>query len=36
MDEVLKIALVRPLTALTPEAQAAPVDTGIVDDTITH
>ena len=35
MDEVLKIALAGPLTALTPEAQA-PVDTAIVDDTITH
>jgi ATP-dependent Lon protease len=35
MDEVLKIALAGTLTALTPEAQA-PVDTAIVDDTITH
>src|SRR5213080_1543307 len=36
MDEVLKIALVGPLTALSPEAQAAPVDSAIIDDTITH
>src|SRR4029450_4616210 len=36
MDEVLKIALAGPLTALSPEAQAAPVDGAIIDDTITH
>ena len=35
MDEVLKIALAGPLTALSPEA-GAPVDSAIVDDTITH
>ncbi len=34
MDEVLKIALAGPLTALSPEAPA--VDSAIVDDTITH
>src|SRR5207247_7226935 len=32
MDEVLKIALAGPLTALSPEA-AAPVDSAIIDDT---
>ena len=36
MDEVLKIALAGPLTALSPEAQVAPVDSAIIDDTITH
>ena len=36
MDEVLKIALTGPLTALTPEVQAAPVDSAIIDDAITH
>jgi len=36
MDEVLKIALTEPLTALTPDAQAAPVDVAVPDDTITH
>ena len=36
MDEVLKIALAGPLAALSPEAQAAPVDSAIIDDTITH
>ena len=36
MDEVLKIALAGTLTALSPEAQTALVDSAIVDDTITH
>jgi len=37
MDEVLKIALAEPLAGRLPaEAQAAPVDSAIVDDTITH
>ena len=37
MDEVLKIALVEPLVGRIPaEAQAEPVDTADVDDTITH
>jgi ATP-dependent Lon protease len=35
MDEVLKIALAGPLPALSPEA-GAPVDSAIIDDTITH
>jgi ATP-dependent Lon protease len=34
MDEVLKIALAGPLTALSPEAQAAPVVDSAID--ITH
>ena len=34
MDEVLKIALAGPLTALSPEAQAAPVIDSAID--ITH
>ena len=34
MDEVLKIALAGPLTALSQAA--APVDSAIIDDTITH
>jgi len=37
MDEVLRIALVAPLAGRLPaEAQAEPVNTAIVDDTITH
>src|ERR1700692_2508720 len=37
MDEVLKIALTEPLTGrLSPDAQAEPVDSAIIDDTITH
>jgi ATP-dependent Lon protease len=37
MDEVLKIALAEPLTGRLPvAAQAEPVDTAIIDDTITH
>jgi hypothetical protein len=36
MDEVLKIALIGPLTAISPEAQGAPVESAVVDDTITH
>jgi len=37
MDEVLKIALAEPLAGRLPvEAQAEPVDTAIIDDTITH
>jgi hypothetical protein len=37
MDEVLKIALAEPLVGRLPvEAQAEPVDTAIIDDTITH
>ena len=37
MDEVLKIALAEPLAGRLPaEAQAEPVDSAIVDDTITH
>src|SRR3954465_12414864 len=37
MDEVLKTALAGPLVGRIPaEAQAEPVDTGIIDDTITH
>jgi ATP-dependent Lon protease len=37
MDEVLKIALAEPVTGrLAPDAQAEPVDSAIVDDTITH
>src|ERR1700755_2211849 len=35
MDEVLKIALAGPLPALSPEA-GAPVDSAIIDDTMTH
>jgi ATP-dependent Lon protease len=37
MDEVLKIALAEPLAGRLPaEAQAAPVGSAVVDDTITH
>ena len=37
MDEVLRIALVEPVVGrLPPEAQTAPVDSAISDDTITH
>jgi ATP-dependent Lon protease len=37
MDEVLKIALAEPLAGRLPaEAQAEPVDSAIIDDTITH
>jgi ATP-dependent Lon protease len=37
MDEVLKIALTEPLTGrLSPDTQAEPVDSAIIDDTITH
>jgi hypothetical protein len=37
MDEVLKIALAEPLAGRLPAAvQAEPVDSAIVDDTITH
>jgi ATP-dependent Lon protease len=36
MDEVLKIALAEPLSGRLAEAQAAPVDSAIIDDTITH
>src|SRR6186713_3153064 len=37
MDEVLKVALAEPLAGRLPaEAQAAPVDAIVVDDTITH
>src|SRR5713226_2841814 len=36
MDEVLKIALTEPLTAIPAQAQATPVDSAIADDTITH
>jgi ATP-dependent Lon protease len=37
MDEVLKIALAEPIAGrLAPDAQAEPVDSAIVDDTITH
>jgi ATP-dependent Lon protease len=37
MDEVLKIALAEPVTGrLAADAQAEPVDSAIVDDTITH
>jgi len=36
MDEVLKIALTEPLTGLLSPAQAEPVDSAIIDDTITH
>ena len=37
MDEVLKIALAEPLAGRLPaDAQAAPVDSAIIDDTITH
>jgi ATP-dependent Lon protease len=37
MDEVLKIALTEPLAGrLSPDAQAEPVDSAIIDDTITH
>ena len=37
MDEVLKIALAEPLAGRLPaEAQAEPVDSAVVDDTITH
>ena len=37
MDEVLKIALTEPLAGRLPaEAQAEPVDSAVVDDTITH
>jgi ATP-dependent Lon protease len=35
MDEVLKIALTGPLTAISPDTQGAPVESA-VDDTITH
>jgi ATP-dependent Lon protease len=37
MDEVLKIALTEPLAGRLPaDTQAAPVDSAIIDDTITH
>jgi ATP-dependent Lon protease len=37
MDEVLKIALAEPLAGRLPaEAQAEPVDSAVIDDTITH
>ena len=37
MDEVLKIALAEPLAGRLPaEAQAEPVGSAVVDDTITH
>jgi ATP-dependent Lon protease len=37
MDEVLKIALTEPLAGRLPaEAQAEPVDSAVIDDTITH
>src|ERR1700738_15094 len=37
MDEVLKIALIEPLVGRLPaEAQAEPVGSAIIDDTITH
>ena len=37
MDEVLKIALTEPLAGRLPaEAETAPVDSAIIDDTITH
>ena len=37
MDEVLKIALAEPLAGRMPaDAQAAPVESAIIDDTITH
>jgi len=37
MDEVLKIALTQPLAGrLAADAQAAPVEGAITDDTITH
>jgi ATP-dependent Lon protease len=37
MDEVLKIALAEPLAGRLPaDAQAAPVESAIIDDTITH
>jgi ATP-dependent Lon protease len=37
MDEVLKIALTESLAGrLSPDAQAEPVDSAIIDDTITH
>ena len=36
MDEVLKIALAEPLAGRLPETQAEPVDSAIIDDTITH
>ena len=37
MDEVLKIALTEPLTSRLAAAEAtAPVESAIVDDTITH
>jgi len=37
MDEVLKIALAEPLAGRLPaDTQAEPVDSAIVDDTITH
>jgi len=37
MDEVLRVALAEPLAGRLPaEAQAAPVDSAMVDDTITH
>jgi hypothetical protein len=36
MDEVLKIALAEPLAGRLPADAQAPVDSAIVDDTITH
>jgi ATP-dependent Lon protease len=36
MDEVLKIALADPLAGRLPAAAAEPVDSAIIDDTITH
>jgi len=36
MDEVLKVALAEPLAGRLPATQAEPVDSAIVDDTITH
>src|SRR5438477_6503225 len=36
MDEVLKVALAEPLAGRLPATQAEPVDSAIIDDTITH
>ena len=36
MDEVLKIALTEPLAGRLPAQNQEPVDSAIIDDTITH
>jgi hypothetical protein len=36
MDEVLKIALAEPLAGSLPATQSEPVESAIIDDTITH